>query len=177
LKYIREVKLMRSICYAIAFVVFVLQSQRLLADNPDCEKFEASQPDVMVTDVVLTYTWDAECGDDPELGPLSRDGEEISVEWSHDLDSEPHEHTASDPGVSPVVHQYTLVVTPPGEDGYELEDTVMVSGTEPTGDDDDNDEPEEDAGVEEEDSSDSAGCSVVQTASRISLLAAFISLL
>jgi hypothetical protein len=170
---------MRSFHYAVLLAVVVLQPELSSAANPECEEFTAEQPNSMATDVLLTYAWDAECGDDPEIGPLSRDGEEIIVEWSHNLDSEPHEHTASDSGSSPGVHQYELVVMPSGEDSYVVDDTVMVSGTEPADDDDaETDQPEEDSGVSDTESSDSGGCVIAAVSTlRISLLEVLVRLM
>ncbi len=103
------------------------------ADHPECESFEAVQPDQMTPDVQVVYRWsaDAGCGEDPELGPLERDGDEISAEWSHDLEGDPHEHSAWDVGLQPGVHSYELTVTVQGEDPYVLDDSVLVAGTAP----------------------------------------------
>ncbi|MFO8074229.1 MAG: hypothetical protein R6V85_20395 [Polyangia bacterium] len=116
-------------CAAAVLVAAVSSS----ADHPECESFEAVQPDQITPDVWLVYRWsvDAGCGADPELGPLERDGAEVSAEWSHDLEGDPHEHSAWDVGLQPGVHSYELTVTLQGEDPYVLDDSVLVTGTAP----------------------------------------------
>jgi len=61
----------RVIAFVIAFVFAI--GSTASADHPECETYAATQPDAMVTDVLVVYTWDTTCGPDPELGPLERD--------------------------------------------------------------------------------------------------------
>lgn len=106
----------------------------LAADHPECETYAATQPDAMVTNVLLVYSWDPTCGPDPVLGPLERDGDAIELDWEHDTGVDPHEHTAWDHALDPGVHSYDLTVTPDGEDSYVLHDALAVTGTAPTSD-------------------------------------------
>jgi hypothetical protein len=117
-----------------------------LADHPECETFDASQPQPGAPDVKLLYTWDPACGEDPALDPVEFDGDEIDIAWSHDTAATPHEHEAWDIGVPTGVHTYKLTVTPGGEDPYELGDSLLVSGTSSTDTDPDTDEDDTDTG-------------------------------
>ena len=111
-----------------------------LADHPDCESFEASQPQPGAPDVKLLYTWDPSCGADPALGPVKLDGDEIDLSWSHETAATPHEHEAWDEQVPTGVHTYKVTVTPEGETAYVLNDSLLVSGTSGTDTDPDTDE-------------------------------------
>jgi hypothetical protein len=157
------------------------------ADHPECETYAATQPDAMVTNVLVVYTWDPTCGADPDLGPLERDGDVIEVEWSHNTTADPHEHTVWDQGIDPGVHSYDLTVAPEGEDSYVLHDALAVTGTAPTSDagpdsgsDADTDvDADSDADADEGGSSggDSGGCVASGPVSpRVSLLALLIQL-
>lgn len=141
-----------------------------LADHPECETFDATQPEYGAPEVKLRYTWDPTCGADPALGPLERDTVEIAVSWSHDTTSTPHAHEAWDTGMSTGVHTYRLTVTPDGESSYVLSDSLLVSGTSGTDTDPDTDDEDTDSGTDSgadtdsEDGidaggSDSSGCS------------------
>jgi hypothetical protein len=140
-----------------------------LADHPECETFDATQPQVGAPEVKLVYTWDGECGADPVLGPVKRDNVEIDVSWSHDTASTPHAHEAWDTGMSTGVHTYKLTVTPQGEESYVLSESLLVSGTSGADTDPDTDEdtdPGADGDVDTDTGdtqkvggSDSSGCS------------------
>jgi len=125
---------MRSRAPLALAAVVVVASSTAMADHPECETYAATQPDAMVTNVLVTYTWDPTCGTDPELGPLERDGDPIAVDWSHDTGQSPHEHSAWDLGTTPGVHSYDLTVAPEAEDAYVLHDALAVTGTAPTSD-------------------------------------------
>ena len=161
-----------------------------LADNPDCETFVLEQPDAMITNVQILYTWDESCGPDPELGPLERDGDPISVTWDHNLETSPHEHEAWDNGIQPGVHTYDLTVTVDGQEPYVLDDSLLVSGTAPaqdaspdSGGDADGDADADSDGDSDDDSSGGGGgggggCSVApREAGRGSLLLLMLALL
>jgi len=138
--------MIRNTLRLVVFAVLMVGGSAA-ADNPDCETFLAEQPDQMVTNVHVVYTWDPACGPDPELGPLERDGEVIDVSFDQTLDVDPHVHDTWDNGVMPEVHSYDLTVTPDGEDPYVLHDALLVAGTAPT----------EDAGTDSDADSDSDG--------------------
>jgi hypothetical protein len=179
---------MRALLLIALSVVTSLICGSVAADHPECETWEATQPDSMVTNVLLIYTWEDTCPADPVLGPLERDGEVIDVTWNHDLDSNPHEHTAWDNGVEPAVHSYDLTVTPEGEDSYVLHDALLVTGTAPVGDAGPDSGPDADADADGDADGDSdgdqgggssdGGCSLVPNArsSGISLLGAILAL-
>jgi hypothetical protein len=156
------------------------------ADNPDCETFAAEQPDQMITNVLLVYTWDSSCGADPVLGPVGRDGEAIGVAWDQDLGVDPHEHTAWDNGLEPGVHSYDLTVTVDGQEPYVLDDSLLVAGTAPaqdaspdSGGDGDTDADSDGDSDEDDDGSSGGGggCAVAPTSGSASLFVMFSSLL
>jgi hypothetical protein len=144
-----------------------------LAQNPECETFDATQPQPGAPDVKLLYTWDPACQADPALGPVKRDNVAIELTWSHDTASTPHAHEAWDTVVPTGVHTYKLTVTPDGASSYELSKSLLVSGTSGTDTDPDTDPDTDedtdtgtdgDADTDSEDGpkvggSDSSGCS------------------
>lgn len=129
------------------------------AQNPDCESFDASQPQQGSPNVKLLYTWDPGCGADPDLGPLRRGGVELDVSWSHDTSAAPHEHETWDKQVPTGVHTYKLTLSPQDGGPYELSKSLLVSGTTAgdTDPDGDGDDADTDTGADDEEEGDDDG--------------------